>query len=144
MISTDWSTTWRMRSRIAGSVGVSRTNPPPAFSTSRERWPVVPANPPSGCDNSLSFVRPCCKSFSRMRTSTELPRMTGALVSPIRSVRNPTHVVLQREQLLPPHVVGVDLEQDVRAALQVEAEHDVALRPIRPALDGAFREEVGN
>jgi len=56
--------------------------------------------------------------------------------------QDPTHVVLQREQLLPPHVVGVDLEQDVRAALQVEAEHDVALRPIRPALHHGFRKEI--
>ena len=30
-----------MRSRIAGSVTVSRTRPPPTFSTSSERAPVV-------------------------------------------------------------------------------------------------------
>src|SRR5262249_13901909 len=54
------------------------------------------------------------------------------------------HVVLQRQQLLPAHVVDIDLEQDVRAALQVEAEHDSALRPLRPALDRALGEEIRN
>ena len=53
-------------------------------------------------------------------------------------------VVLHRLELLPAHVVGVDLEQDVRAALQVEPEHDVALRPFRPALDRALGEEIGH
>lgn len=38
--------------------------------------------------------------------------------------------------------VGVDFEQDVRAALQIEAEHEMALRPDRPGLDLRFREEV--
>src|SRR5262249_47305788 len=61
-----------------------------------------------------------------------------------RLAQDLAHVVLHCQELLPPHVVGVDLEQDVRTALQVEAEHDVALRPSGPALDHAFGEEVGN
>ena len=40
------------------------------------------------------------------------------------------------------HVVGVDLEQDVRAALQIEAEHQPALRPGRPGLDDLLGEEI--
>src|SRR5262249_14204891 len=44
--------------------------------------------------------------------------------------------------LLAAHVVGVDLQQDVRAALQVEAEHHVALRPLGPALHHALGHEV--
>jgi hypothetical protein len=40
--------------------------------------------------------------------------------------------------------VGIDLEQDMRAALQIETEHQMALRPFRPALDGGFREEIRN
>ena len=78
-------------------------------------------------------------------TSTELPRITGARVqTDARLAQDPADIVLQGLELLPAHVVGVDLEQDVRAALQVETEHDVALRPCGPALDSALREEVGN
>src|SRR6185312_2239492 len=40
--------------------------------------------------------------------------------------------------------VGIDLEQDVRAALQVEAEHEATLRPVRPGLDRGFGEEIRN
>src|SRR4029450_9615223 len=53
-------------------------------------------------------------------------------------------IVLQCHELLPTHVVDIDLEQDVRAALQIETEHNVALRPCRPALDHALREKVGD
>ncbi len=38
--------------------------------------------------------------------------------------------------------VGIDLEQDVRTALQVEAEHHPPLRPLRPGLHIGFGEEV--
>src|SRR5262249_2769257 len=52
------------------------------------------------------------------------------------------HVVTERLELFAAHRIGVDRKQDVRATLQVEAEHDVALRPFRPALHGLFGEEV--
>ena len=39
---------------------------------------------------------------------------------------------------------GIDLEQDMRATLQIETQHDVALRPFRPALHGARRQQVRN
>src|SRR5262249_29400989 len=68
----------------------------------------------------------------------------GAGQSDARLAQDATDIVLQRQELLPTHIVDIDLEQDMRAALQIEAEDDVALRPCRPALDHAFREEVGN
>ncbi len=36
--------------------------------------------------------------------------------------------------------VGIDLEQEVRTALQIEAEHEMTLRPFRPGLHPAPRE----
>jgi hypothetical protein len=51
---------------------------------------------------------------------------------------------LQGLELLTPNVVGIDLQQDVRAALQIEPKHDVTLRPRGPLLDCLFREEIGN
>ena len=47
--------------------------------------------------------------------------------------QNAAHVIAGRLKLFLAHRVGVDLQQDMRTALQVEAEHDVALRPFRPA-----------
>ncbi len=54
------------------------------------------------------------------------------------------HIVAQRLQHLLAHRLGVDLEQDVRAALQVETEHDMALGPFRPAVDHLCGQEIGN
>jgi hypothetical protein len=47
-------------------------------------------------------------------------------------------------QLVLLHRIGIDFQQDVRATLQVEAEHDMALRPLRPTLDGGLGEEIRN
>ena len=44
-------------------------------------------------------------------------------------------VVADLVELVLLDVVGIDLEQEVRAALQIEAEHEMALRPFRPGLD---------
>ena len=65
-------------------------------------------------------------------------------IADARLAQHAAHVVEQRLQHLLAHGLGVDLEQDVRAALQVEAEHDVALRPFRPARHHLFRQEIGN
>jgi hypothetical protein len=40
------------------------------------------------------------------------------------------------------HRISIDFEQNVRSALQVEAEHHSPLRPFRPGLHIGFREEV--
>jgi hypothetical protein len=72
------------------------------------------------------------------------PDGRGAGQSDARLAQDAADIVLQRQEFLAAHIVGIDLEQDMRAALQIEAEHDVALRPCRPALDHAFREEIGN
>ncbi len=52
------------------------------------------------------------------------------------------HVVADLLELVLAHRIGIDLEQHVRAALQIEAEHEVALRPCRPGLDRIFGEEI--
>ena len=51
-------------------------------------------------------------------------------------------VILKRLQLLPAHVIGIHLQQDVRPPLQIEPEHDVPLRPFRPTLHAFFRKEI--
>jgi len=59
-----------------------------------------------------------------------------------RLAQHPPHVVAQLLELLLAHRAGIDLEQEMRAALQIEAQHDVPLRPFRPALDRLFRKEI--
>ena len=41
-------------------------------------------------------------------------------------------------------VLGLDLQQDMRAALQIEAEHHVALRPLGPVLHHPLGYEIGH
>ena len=50
-------------------------------------------------------------------------------IADARLAQHAAHVVAQVLQHFLAHGLGIDLEQEVRAALQVEAEHDVALRP---------------
>ena len=64
-------------------------------------------------------------------------RHRGRAAEPVLA-QHAAHVVAQALDLLLAHRVGIDLEQDVRAALQIEAEHDVALRPFRPGLHDVF------
>ena len=45
------------------------------------------------------------------------------------SAQNAQHVVGNALQPLLAHGIGVDFKEQARSALQVEAEHDVALRP---------------
>ena len=52
------------------------------------------------------------------------------------------HVLADLAEPAPLHVLGIDLEQQVRAALQVEAEHHSPLCPKWPTLHRRFREEV--
>src|SRR5215471_65756 len=42
------------------------------------------------------------------------------------------------------HGIGIDLEQKVRATLQIEPEDQTALRPSRPGLHESLREEIGH
>ena len=56
-------------------------------------------------------------------------------IADARIAQGAAHVITQRFHLLPAHRIGVDLEQDVRAALEIEPEDDVALRPFRQALE---------
>src|SRR5580700_2282226 len=60
----------------------------------------------------------------------------------MRRAQHAQHVVVERLQTLLAHGAGIDLEQQMRAALQIEAEHDVTLRPRRPTLHGALGEEI--
>jgi len=59
-----------------------------------------------------------------------------------RLTQNAQHVVVDAQQPVLAHRIGVDLEEQARSTLQVETEHDVALRPGRPLADHVFRKEV--
>ncbi len=59
-----------------------------------------------------------------------------------RLAQRAQHVVGDSLQPLLAHRVGVDLEQEARAALQVQTEHDVALRPCRPGPHRRVGEEA--
>ncbi len=75
----------------------------------------------------------------------QLDAVTARRQSGIADTRFPqdaTDVVEQGLYLFLAHGRGVDLEQDVRAALQVETEHDVTLRPYRQSFHGRFGEEI--
>src|SRR5262249_655374 len=52
------------------------------------------------------------------------------------------HVVAQLIELLLADRRGIDLVQQMRAAPEVEAEHDLALRPFRPTSNCLLREEI--
>src|SRR5215813_5528577 len=88
MIWIAWSTAWRTRSTIAGSVMVIWRRPPPWLEISSVRWPAPPRMPPSGCESSRTLVSAVCKSLSRTTTSTLVPRTTGALERPTRASRS--------------------------------------------------------
>ena len=78
------------------------------------------------------------------RTSTLSPRGGKAGIADPGFAQRAAHVVAHLVELLLLDVVGIDLEQQVRAALQIEAEHQPALRPCRPGLDGRFGKEIRN
>ena len=59
-----------------------------------------------------------------------------------RVARRLADFIAQRVDLLLAHVVDVDFEQDMRSTLQIEPQHNVALRPFRPLRDGRFGKEV--
>src|SRR5437588_6300 len=59
-----------------------------------------------------------------------------------RLPQNLADVILQGHELLSAHVALVDLQQDMRASLQVEPEHHMALCPFGQFPDGALGEEV--
>ena len=145
-IGIDCSIVWRMRSVTAASVGVSRISPPPASATSRVRWPLPCSTPPSGCDKSRSLASAPWKSApSRSLTSTLLPRTIGGVDQLMRASRSVRRTSSRSEsQALLAHVSEIDLEEDLRAALQIEAEHQPPLRPCRPALDHLLGKEIGH
>ena len=59
-----------------------------------------------------------------------------------RLAQNAQHIVGDSLEPLLAHGIGVDLEQQARAALQIEAKHDVPLRPGRPRAHRALGEKV--
>ena len=61
-----------------------------------------------------------------------------------RLAQHAPHVIEQRLDFFFPHGVGIDLEQEVRTALKIQPQHDMALRPGRPALHHAVGEEIGD
>ena len=99
--------------------------------------------PDSGCESSRSFSSASGTSLSRVtRTSTLLPWIARPVKQNPRLTQNAQHVVVEAQPAGPAHRIGVDLEEEARSALQVETEHDVALRPGRPLADHVFGKEV--
>ena len=73
---------------MAGSVTVSRTSPPPAFSISSERAPVRAEKAAERLRQFAELGQCLLQIVPRgCRTSTELPRITGAPVRPMRASR---------------------------------------------------------
>ena len=140
----DCSTAWRMRSMIAGSVGVSRISAAAGVDH-------VDRALAGGAEQAAERLRQLAQLGQRQLTVDALAdaeldgvaadRRRGRAAEPVLA-HHAAHVVAQRLDLLLAHRVGVDLEQDVRAALQVEAEHDVALRPFRPGLHDLLGQEI--
>src|SRR5262249_37723062 len=60
-----------------------------------------------------------------------------------RLAQHSQHIIVDRLQLLFAHRRRIHLQQQMRAALQVEPEHDVTLRPARPMTDHVLRKEIG-
>src|SRR6185437_6532328 len=56
--------------------------------------------------------------------------------------QHPPHIVAQGVELFLAHGIGVDREQKVRAALQIESQDDMALRPFGPAIYHFGRKEI--
>ncbi len=56
--------------------------------------------------------------------------------------QGPANVVANLVEPLLLHIGGIDLEQQIGAALEIEAEHEPALRPGGPGLDLRFGKEV--
>ena len=72
------------------------------------------------------------------------PANGAAGVADARFTQSTLHILRELFGFFLADVVGIDLEQDVRAALQVEPEHHVPLRPRRPTLQGRIAEKVRN
>ena len=141
----DCSMVCRMRSVIAACGTVRRISPPPAsrrLQGCAGRWSR--AEPPSGCDSSRSLVSAVGRSVSLTRTSTLSARDGKAGIADLGLAQHAADVVAHLVELFLLDVVGIDFEQQIRAALQIEAEHEVALRPCRPGLDLGLGEEIRN
>ena len=123
---------------------VRRIRPPPASETSRLRCPLEPSRPPSGCDSSRSFgerrllVALLDADFDGVAADSQ------AGIADLGVAQHAADLVAHLIELFLLHVVGIDFEQQVGTALQIEAEHDVALRPDRPGLHLGFGEEIRN
>ena len=141
----DCSIVCRMRSVIAACGTVRRISPPPA---SRDFEAALAA----GAEQTAERLRQLAQLGQRrrqigilvMRTSTASARDGKAGIADLGLAQHAADVVAHLIELFLLHVVGIDFEQQVRAALQIEAEHDVALRPHRPGLDLLLGKEIRN
>ena len=140
----DCSIVCRMRSVMAACGTVRRINPPPASLISRLRWPLEPSRPPSGCDRSRNFASAVCASAILDPHFDIIAARRKAGVTDLVFTQHATGVVAHLIELLFLDVVGIDLQQQIGAALQIETEHEVALGPNRPGLHGRSREEIRN
>lgn len=108
------------------------------------RWPLLPRMPPSGCDRWRSF------SESRRRIGFGHAHLDGLAANgdaagntDARLTQRTAGIVDDLLQLVLLHRIGIDFQQDVRATLQVEAEHDVALAHFGQPLTVASGKKFG-
>ena len=102
--------------------------------------------PPSGCDSSRQLRQPALEIATLAQPHLDAVAAHHRRGRPADAgiAQRAAHLVAQIVEALLAHVVQVDLEQDVRAALQIEAEHEAPLRPGRPGLGHRLGEEIRN
>ncbi len=101
--------------------------------------------PPSGCDNSRSFVNGLIEIAALANAhfhAVAAHHQPG--VADTRIAQDATNIITQGLELFLANRVGVDFEQNVRTALKVEAQHHMTLRPLRPALHHLVRQKIWN
>jgi hypothetical protein len=88
---------------------------------------LEPSKPPSGCDSSRSFVGATGTSVSLVILTSTVSPLTG--VADLGFAQRAADVVAHLVELFLLDVVGIGFKQQIRTALQIEAQHQPALRP---------------
>ena len=118
---------------------VRRISPPPA---SADFEAALPAGAEQAAERLRQFAQLGQRRLQIGVLDADLDRVGArgkAGIADLGVAQHAADVVAHLVELFLLHVVGIDFEQQVRAALQIEAEHDVALRPHRPGLHPFLR-----
>ncbi len=148
----DCSTDWRMRSTMAGSVTAFDDGRLGDGKADQAAAGInhLDAALARGAEDAPKRLGQFAQLAQRLRAVHALAEtnLDGIAADGGRGQRPPVvadhaaDVLAQCLHLFLAHRVGVDLEQDVRAALQIEAQHDMALRPFRPGTQRGLGEKI--